>query len=467
LFDLPDELWICVLHEWIGQSFTLCAFDVASCNHSLRQRYLANWLCGGGGAPVKMFPNLHFAGASSYGIGRYLGVEDLVWFEKRKIHPTSLSYLYADERKLMTNRELEVVKDVEELRTTCAMHCTVFFGNIYPRILNDFPKLKSLTMTIVYDFTLLGFHYTNAPYPLVALTLFWTNFPTSNESLAALMTACPLLKMVDFKNRQAMSLNLIQNLLKLGKHLKSVNVDCNLLSSPMRAIVSYEEGDNIAGYISLSLRSLTLQNRSTANNAVMRNVLQILKMCPMIKELSLKYFELQSIHVDAILQEHWCDMIATCWKQLTSLELRECNYLTNNPTIMQTVGSWCGGNLRVLKLCCDEVCPMELIEIICRSFTHLEILHFTDQKRGGMCYRTMVEHFQQAQFRETLNRIESNGWNVSFPSPIDNEPSLWDYSELLNCFPALKSVSLCFGKKITTAPPLVILQELESMMRDM
>ena len=156
LLLLPDEIWITILDEWIGNEhiLTFCSLDIALCNQLLRERYLhllQNY-------SSFLFNKMHFQKIQS-DTNSHLCVSKLFfeWCWKRKIFPTSLAlclnhpihdHLHAmlmqqEDNEYNNSLDKEKMLSAVEMLKYCRIHNTT---TTFPTsdILNEFPKLRFL-----------------------------------------------------------------------------------------------------------------------------------------------------------------------------------------------------------------------------------------------------------------------------------------------------------------------------------
>lgn len=156
LLDLPDELWISILHDWISNSIVvLTALDIAFCNQLLRPAYL-RWV-------TFLSKKITFAkGYKRSSDGKCISDMFLRWCEKRQLRPTYLSYSYfIDHNKQQQIPEEAPAVDYIEMAQKELLIGIEYFQLFYyfphlptyksvsviSNVLNDFPKLKQLEVS--------------------------------------------------------------------------------------------------------------------------------------------------------------------------------------------------------------------------------------------------------------------------------------------------------------------------------
>jgi len=288
------------------------------------------------------------------------------------------------------------------------------------------------------DFTssnTLTFNCTRDSYLLVDVEFTRVRLPLSNDSFHKFVDACPNLQKVKFDLCEGIHLYHILYLLNHATALKSINVDFHYSVSEVENLYVDEIG------INTTLKSLVLQHFGTFSNETFPHavvhLLSIFKKCPMVKVVVVDFYNIPH-NVFSVVA--WCEMIAINWQLVQYLTLINAGWMVNNELIMNALGSCCGKTLKELSV--DGEVTNALIARICQSFVALESLELLFDDRAIMHYPTMLHFLQQARFRNTLHRLK-----VPFKGRTTFEEP-FNYSDILNCFPALHTIDLMMTKDL-------------------
>lgn len=440
---LPEEIWICILHEWIGELRTLSAFDIALCNRSLRPQYLS-WLI-----VLKRLLNIHFDILHNCGKCEKLLKCCFYWCTKRAICPISMSYFFVPMTKSndLLKMEQDMMKRLEYFEASFGYANTV--NDTVFDILNNCLFLKHLKLTNAnetYSQISIVFNYGHGPYLLRALEVKEVKFLLSNGSFQEFVRQCPLLEEVKVIQSEGMSSSHILFLLKHGKCLKSLYVDFiyqlfdwSINAGEIQEVLLPQELES--NEANLVMRSLTLINVSFGE----RKLLVILKQCPRLQTLSIDVVDEDDDFVINDQQNitdstaEWCEVIATCWKSLQSLIWKapsSLSTLLRQSTIQKAIAKCCGAHLKTLHV--QSRITLDLLVWICDYFIALEDLSFLSLEDGinfeRLKFENVMSLFQQAKWRETLHSIEWKEINMTFEGSF--------FHSVISCFPALKYI--CF-----------------------
>jgi len=459
LFMLPDDLWISVLYEWIGQPISICALDIAFCNYLLRLQYLA-WLCQSyytfGMFSSVDFKTFHEHSRKSIADGFF------DWCEKRNIYPASLTYShrisYAEEARWagkLSKKALTTMKHVERFYY-------YFKFNINPvspslNVLNECSQLKHLVvnMDTCYTSGFIAFHCEKGPFPLLSLELHTIRLYLSNENFRNLIRACPLLEMVRLKNCLGIHLNHVTYLLNHAKRIKSIHIEFSISFREFQMkedLMTEEMLDNVSlkSMSLLNLMKTVVSREGVLLSCQMKKLLSILRRCQLQEGLVLDFHD--TVTMNAVMAE-WSEVVATCSQHLQSFSLHNSNRVMRYD-IMNPIYRYCGNQLKRLTL--YDV-NLNAITVICNTFTALESLELHRPDSLSFQYHAILQLFQEARFRDTLRVFKLNSRVVS------NSVSVNDCSRFFDCFPALKVIDMMLSRDISILTPFASIHLIEEL----
>jgi len=328
--------------------------------------------------------------------------------------------------------------------------------------LNDCPNLKKLVVDLrsavigyYHPNNLLAFSCKKGPYQLVDVEIGRVRFSLSSDSFRKFVGACPNLEKVKFDSCKEIHLYHILYLLNHTNALKSIDICFYKYVSNVGA-VNINEIEEVAGTsdsLNTSMKSLVLTNLNTPY-AVFNGtlLLSVFKKCPMLEKVVVDFWEMEEETFYFV----WRETIANNWQHLQSLTLQYAAWMmTNNELIMNALESCCGKGLKELSI--YGKVTNALIARICQSFVALESLQLPFDNIQ-IQYPAMLQSFQQARFRNTLHTFKVplvGRYSIAF-----NEAP-FDYSDILNCFPALHTVDLMVTNALHVVEPFASIPQVK------
>jgi len=215
LDNIPEELWVSILSEWIGKDKALGAFDAALCNKLLRDRYLW-WLQQSSLIYAKL---LFDTTRCPMNFSRCVPGGFLYWCDRRKIRPKLMSMATTAKscKEVFEKDCWRVLQDVELLKYKSSSKKLLY---AMLNLLDRFPKLMDLE---IYGPLVVDFPSLSSACALVRLEIHDSDFSFYNFETFVQM--CPALQVVKIHNSSGIYLHNLQYLIGHAANLQILHCD--------------------------------------------------------------------------------------------------------------------------------------------------------------------------------------------------------------------------------------------------
>jgi hypothetical protein len=417
---LLDEIWISILSEWIGNQEILLALDNSLVNRVIRERYSSCWL-----------KNLKTVSLNiSFNVSKHRCSKFVTWCERRKIFPRDICFVICMCSDTTELTALTVPKGKELVKDVHIEFSPSKYSISLESLLVAFPACETMSLCE----SSLGLSFTQFPEKHRVSMLKEIQFshiflPLDLSKWKAFAKYCPSINELYFAHCHNFESNMLMVLMNHLPYLKTV---CCILSNFTYSSPSSEEMttyDCITTlYFEFQESSYDIDDDTDAGEGQM--ILTILRNCPRLQALSLKYFTWTRTLI-ASLKE----LMPTSWINLRSLCLENIDFGVRNllndadeeVSFFEQLSITCRSSLQHLRLdetFVDILC--DIVPVVTRSFPKLFSLFIT----GLTELHDYTTNFATAPFQSTLTKL-------TLLLPMD-----YSFTNVLPWYVSLKQVNL-------------------------